>query len=161
VKKTFNDLSGVTFGFLQVIAYSHRKTRTAMWRCVCSCGSEKIVARDKLVRGLTVSCGCKRYRTQHPAATHGKKWTPEHRAWLGAKGRCFNPKNPRYVYYGERGITMCQEWKDNFMAFYAHIGPKPHPKLTLDRIDVDGNYEPGNVRWATWKTQRNNRRDSY
>lgn len=88
--------------------------------------------------------------------THGLAKTPTYNAWIAAKNRCFNEKNKRYHRYGGRGITMCREWVHDFPAFYAHVGTRPHSKLTLDRIDNDGNYEPGNVRWATRSQQRIN-----
>lgn len=94
---------------------------------------------------------------QHGAARKGQN-TMEFRAWCAAKARCYNSKVDRYPIYGGRGIRMADEWRDDFAAFFAHIGPKPSPKMTLDRIDVDGNYEPGNVRWATAREQRLNQR---
>lgn len=83
---------------------------------------------------------------------------PEYTAWCSAKQRCTNPRNPAWRDYGGRGIRMTPEWVDSFAAFIAHIGPKPSPEYTLDRIDNDGHYEPGNVRWTTRKEQTRNRR---
>lgn len=90
--------------------------------------------------------------------THGMSNTPEHDAWKGAKQRCFNPNRKGFSEYGGRGITMCAEWAASFVAFYEHIGPRPGPDYSLDRIDVNGHYEPGNVRWATAREQMLNRR---
>jgi hypothetical protein len=84
--------------------------------------------------------------------------TPEYRAWCGAKSRCADKKGYASKYYRDRGITVCDEWKCDFHAFFKHIGPKPTPKHTLDRIDNDRGYEPGNVRWATMTAQARNRR---
>lgn len=92
---------------------------------------------------------------------HGMTGTVEHEAWMGANQRCANPKNEKYSRYGGRGIVMCKEWRKDFLAFYLHIGPKPSPELSLDRIDNDGNYEPGNVRWATKSIQSENKRRNY
>ena len=81
---------------------------------------------------------------------------PEYAAWRGAKDRCTNPKNRFYARYGGRGIHVYPAWLNDFVAFYQYIGPKPSPKLTLERIDNDGHYEPGNVKWATWSEQKLN-----
>lgn len=87
----------------------------------------------------------------------GKRETTEHRIWRNMKDRCSNPKNPAYKYYGGRGIVVCERWKD-YAAFLADVGRRPSSRVTLDRIDNDGNYELGNMRWATWHEQALNRR---
>jgi len=89
---------------------------------------------------------------------HGMTWTPEYKSWGSAVSRTTNPNVACWDSYGGRGITMCQEWRDSFMAFYEHIGPRPSLEYSLDRIDNDGNYEPGNVRWATKEQQTANKR---
>lgn len=89
---------------------------------------------------------------------HGMDRSPEQRAWIGMRQRCLNPNKREYPHYGGRGITVCKEWLSSFEAFFAHVGPRPSPKHSLDRIDVNGNYEPGNVRWATQKEQIENTR---
>jgi len=88
--------------------------------------------------------------------------TPEYRTWAGMKSRCSNPKDDHYQDYGGRGITVCQEWRDSFLAFYNYIGPKPEPKslYSIDRIRVNGNYEPGNVRWLSHPEQQLNKRNT-
>ena len=87
---------------------------------------------------------------------HGMNKSPEHRAWVHMKQRCTNPNKREWPHYGGRGIKVCDEWMVSFTAFYEHLGPRPSDKHSVDRIDVNGNYEPGNVRWATQQEQIDN-----
>jgi len=89
---------------------------------------------------------------------HGRSQTKTYRAWAGAKSRCFSPSNPAHRHYGARGITMCTRWQESFDAFLEDMGECPYPSYSLDRINNDGNYEPGNCRWASSVVQSNNRR---
>ena len=89
---------------------------------------------------------------------HNRAHTPEWTAWQAMKSRCTNPKYMHFKHYGGRGITICDQWFSSFQQFFSDVGPKPTPKHTLDRINVDGNYEPSNVKWATRKEQTTNRR---
>lgn len=157
-------LGGVTrFGRYTVIGeappyhWRHRKYRMAL--CRCDCGTEKSVAPSKLRDGVVVSCGCHAQdmaKVSH--TTHGLTRSPEYRSWAAMKSRCFNPKATGYADYGGRGITVCERWCDSFEAFLADIGPRPCG-MTLDRYpDVNGNYEPGNCRWATAVEQGDNTR---
>jgi hypothetical protein len=129
------------------------------WICLCDCGKESISLARNLRSGSTRSCGC--LAAEHSRTltrTHGMSGTPEYRAWKGAIGRCENRSSPHYQDYGGRGIMVCEQWRHNFEAFFTDVGPRPSPDHSLDRIDNDGNYEPGNCRWATKTEQSSNRR---
>lgn len=131
--------------------------RTAL--CQCSCGSVRVVGLQTLKSGLSKSCGCARDAALvERNMTHGLSNLPEYKTWCGMKDRCHNPKNKFFTIYGGRGIEVCLEWREDFAAFFAHVGHKPNPKLSIDRIDVNRGYEPGNVRWATASQQSRNRR---
>lgn len=101
--------------------------------------------------------GPKNSRFSHGHAIHGEV-SPEYNAWQCLIYRCTNPASPRFSYYGGRGVTVCERWRNSFDAFLEDMGPRPSPKHSLDRIDNNGNYEPGNVRWATREQQQNNTR---
>lgn len=138
------------------------------WTCACDCGKLVTVETQKLRSGHTKSCGCFRIEfTRMKSTTHGHsagkiktgRSSPEYAAWSNAKERCYNRNNKRYKHYGARGIVMCDQWRNRFESFYEHMGPRPRG-ASLDRIDNDGNYEPGNCRWATNKEQSSNKRNS-
>lgn len=125
----------------------------------CDCGNERSITVNSLKRGTSRHCGCKVSAIiTELKSTHRSCKTSEYRAWQKAKERCTNPKRPEWPHYGGRGIRMAAEWIDDPAAFLAYMGPKPSPKHSLDRINVNGHYEPGNVRWADAKTQGRNKR---
>ena len=150
---------GQVFGRLTVIeevdAYSHHGR---LVKAMCSCGSVVIKRIDTLRTGNTLSCGClaKEAPRLRPTA-HGLKRTPEYRAWSGMHDRCGNPNGNSFEDYMGRGITVCERWK-SFLNFLADMGVRPSSEHSLDRRDNDGNYEPGNCRWATAEEQAHNRR---
>jgi hypothetical protein len=151
------DLTGCRCG--RLVALRLASKCPCRWLCRCDCGAATTVRVMDLNSGNTKSCGCYHRETiVLKATTHGKRHTAEYRAWAHAKDRCYNVNTVNYSEYGGRGIRMCEQWANDFAAFYAHIGPKPSPAHQLDRIQNDGHYEPGNVRWVTAQESANNRR---
>ena len=136
------------------------------WLCRCRCGTEKLVLEQSLrlalraAAGGSRSCGCLGIErsTKHAHNSSGRP-TSEYLAWISAKKRCFNPRNPSYKDYGKRGICMCPSWVESFAAFLRDMGLKPDPTYSLDRIDPNGDYVPGNCRWAPPAVQARNKRN--
>lgn len=157
------DIVGERFGRLLVTEYAgNAKSRHALWRCKCDCGNEIVAVGINLRSGKTTSCGCwKNEKSASKATKHKGYNTIAYKAWANMIQRCTNKNQKAYVHYGGRGITVCPEWEADFQSFYAHVSALPHFNergRSLDRINNDGNYEPGNVRWASRSEQNNNRR---
>jgi hypothetical protein len=154
------DRVGHRYGKLTVVARAGSNQHgQSLWECKCDCG-ETAVKSVVFFNNRGQQCGksCRLgVHVKHGATTHTSK-SKEYAAWVDMKRRCFNPASPNFHRYGGRGITMCDEWVNEFAAFFAHIGPAPEGKrMSVDRIDNNGNYEPGNVRWATPAEQVKNR----
>lgn len=160
----FQDLTGQRFGRLTVIkqAEDHicpNGQHKTQWLCRCECGNEVIILANSLKSGRTTSCGC-------ILKKHGLRNTRLYYIWRDMKKRCYNPNNKGYKNYGGRGINVCKEWLDDFQNFYnwsianGYDDKAKYGVCTIDRIDVNGNYEPSNCRWVDMKIQSRNRRDN-
>jgi hypothetical protein len=146
---------GTVFGRLTVLSEAPASRWGPRVLCRCTCGTQHVVATASLRTGLSTSCGCLWRET---ITKHGMWARPEYKVWAAMIQRCHNPRVKPYANYGGRGIQVCDRWRRSFVAFLRDVGRRPSPDLTLDRIDNDGNYEPGNVRWATWTEQAHNKR---
>lgn len=157
-----NNLAGQRFGRLTAIKDSGKRKYTyAVWECVCDCGKKMFVISRSLRGGDTRSCGCliketnikgktgNKYRFKHGDDCKGSV-SKLYSVWIGMKNRCFHFKNSAFKYYGARGISVCSKWKNNYLAFKDWaLSHGYQPRLTIDRINNDGNYEPGNCQFIT------------
>lgn len=167
MSRVINDLTGKKFGILTVIKQLDRNKHGHInWLCLCSCGVSKIITGESLKSGGTVSCGCyikkllKNLNTKHGDSRRGSV-TVEYTTWVQMIARCYNSKNKRYVNYNNRGVTVCEEWKNSFSNFLKDMGRRPSKDHSLDRIDNDGNYCKENCRWATEEIQQKNKTNNH
>lgn len=151
----FVDMTAQTYGDLRIVGLSHMLKGRAQWRCACACGREVIKDGWRIRQGLTRSCGCMR---KGPAPRHGMTKTLTHRIWCSMRERCQQPSNKSYADYGGRGIKVCDRWA-SFDAFLADMGPAPE-KRSIERLDVNGDYEPTNCCWIPMAQQARNRRSN-
>lgn len=147
---------GKTINKLKVIKESSKrdKSRCKMYECLCECGEIVIIRSTTLKKGKILSCGCESNKLHSELmkkrnTTHGLSQNPMYQRWLGMKQRCYDVNTINYQNYGGRGIKICNEWRNDFKKFYEYMGDAPGKDYQIDRIDNNGNYEPGNVKWSS------------
>jgi len=157
----FKNLAGKRFGRLLVLSFAGKLKRVSSWNCKCDCGNLKAISSTHLCSGHTQSCGC--LHSEVIAAistTHNASRTSEYRIWCTMIQRCTNPNSVTYPRYGGRGVRVCERWAESFENFQSDMGKRPSTKHSIDRIDGEGHYEPGNCRWVTSKVQGRNKRNN-
>lgn len=155
------DLTGQVFGRLTVYGPAKKAGTKTQWACICKCGVQAIVRSELLRSGRTQSCGCLRSEILSIIKTkHGKSHSPEWVAYCGMMARCGNHKHDHFQYYGGRGIKVCARWQESFSNFYADMGSRPDG-YSIDRMDVNGDYEPSNCEWIPAEKQAQNKRNNH
>lgn len=156
------NLTGQKFNHWTVLSRNPTKHKESLWNCVCRCGTEAVITASNLRGNKSKSCGCWRdERNSNDNSSHGMSGTLVYISWQRMKDRCLNPNNPKYKDYGGRGIKVYEEWLYSFETFYAYVGDPPSSDHSLDRFpNNNGNYEPGNVRWASREEQGRNKRNN-
>lgn len=151
---------GSTFGQLTVIGPARSSDHHTRWTCRCTCGRVCIMRADNIILGRAKSCGLgHRYSPEQSLLVAAR--FPEYRVWVGMKIRCYDRKSLAYKYYGALGVRVCDAWRESFWQFLSDMGPRPTDEHSIDRYpDTHGNYEPGNCRWATYKEQALNKRNT-
>ena len=157
------DLTGKTFGNYKVLNIAETRNGKRMWKCECLlCGNIRYVSTNGLTSGRQKSCGCQSYKGEHNGQySHGLSNHKLNSLWRGIKTRCYNQKSKSYKYYGAKGISMCDEWKNDFKTFYNWcIANGYDENLTIERIDYKGNYEPNNCKFISIQEQQRNKRNN-
>jgi hypothetical protein len=161
------NVTGLRSGKLVAMKIVGKRGKQNLWECACDCGSITTAIATQIAKGTKTSCGCKRKEPRKPRpdlvkrnkenAIHGQTNSRTYSSWRALKFRCENKDNKDYPNYGGRGIKVCDQWSKSFSEFLRDMGERPEG-TSIDRIDPDGNYEPGNCRWASNKKQSNNKR---
>jgi len=152
--RNVKNMAGHKNGQLKVISFSHIEKNLAYWNCECDCGNKVTKPVTFLTYRNIKQCG------KHLEFGKPRSKVPEYGIWLGIKARCHRKSEPGYKYYGARGIKMCKRWKNSFSNFYADMGPRSNNSMSIDRINVNGDYCPENCRWASTKEQSINKRNT-